>query len=347
MKKILVVRFRQIGDAILTSVICNTLKKSFPEARIDYLVYDFVAPLFLNHPYIDRVISLDKSTRDNPFRYLKKVWEITREDYDIVIDVMSTPKSEIFSWFSPKAKFRIGRVGKKKKLLRGRSYTHGITEPENVKDKCDKFQKLLKPLEDAGYNLSYDNNIIIGITSEEKETLKKRMEEAGIDFRKKVFACAINSRRPEKIYPVENMKKLIKQMLEKYSDLQIIFFYSPDEKEFALKIHSELDNHERIFSNIETKSIRELGMLLSNCDFFFGNEGGPRHLAQGVGIPSFAIFSPGSSKKDWLPWNNPTNLGIEPRDVGGDSYEDITPEMVMENIQTMIEKFVKKDEEIL
>lgn len=339
MKKILVVRFRQIGDAILTSVICNTLKKSFPEARIDYVVYDFVAPLFENHPYIDRVISLDKSTRDNPFKYIKKVWEITREDYDIIIDVMSTPKSELFSWFSPKAKFRIGRVGKKKPI-RGRSYTHGIKEPKDAKDKCDKFQKLLKPIEEAGYSLTYDSNIIIGITPEEKLNLRKRMEEAGIDFGKKVFACAINSRVAGKIYPIENMKKLITMVLEKYSDAQIIFYYSPDEKAFALKTHEELDSHERIFSNITTKSIRELAMLLSNCDFFFGNEGGPRHLAQGVGIPSLAIFSPGASKDNWLPANNLMNQGIEPRDVGGSSYEDIVPEMVMEQIEKMLEKFV-------
>lgn len=26
-------------------------------------------------------------------------------------------------------------------------------------------------------------------------------------------------------------------------------------------------------------------MLLKNCDMFFGNEGGPRHLAQAVGTP--------------------------------------------------------------
>ncbi len=46
-------------------------------------------------------------------------------------------------------------------------------------------------------------------------------------------------------------------------------------------------------------SIRELAMVISNCDFFFGNEGGPRHLAQSLDIPSFAIFSPSASKKEW------------------------------------------------
>ncbi|MCF2672748.1 glycosyltransferase family 9 protein, partial [Fusobacterium varium] len=41
--KILIIRFKQIGDAVLSSVICNTLKKSFPEAEIDYVVYEHIA----------------------------------------------------------------------------------------------------------------------------------------------------------------------------------------------------------------------------------------------------------------------------------------------------------------
>ena len=99
--KILVVRFKQIGDAILASVICDTLKKTFPDAVIDYVLYDFVTPIFENHHSINRVISIDKGIRNNFFKYIKFVWNVTRkEKYDIVIDIMATPKSELFTLFS-------------------------------------------------------------------------------------------------------------------------------------------------------------------------------------------------------------------------------------------------------
>lgn len=58
--KILIVRFKQIGDSILSSVICNTLKKSFPKSGIDYVVYEHIVPLFENHPYIDNIIPITK-----------------------------------------------------------------------------------------------------------------------------------------------------------------------------------------------------------------------------------------------------------------------------------------------
>ena len=104
--KILVVRFKQIGDAILASVICKSLKETYPDAEIDYVLYDYVAPLFEHQQYLNKVISLSKEERKNPFKYLKKVWDVTRSDYDIVMDIMSTPKSEVFTFFSRKAKYK-------------------------------------------------------------------------------------------------------------------------------------------------------------------------------------------------------------------------------------------------
>ncbi|MCF2626050.1 glycosyltransferase family 9 protein [Fusobacterium perfoetens] len=343
--KILIVRFKQIGDSILASPMCNTLKKSFPDAEVDYVVYEHVAPIFENHKYIDNVISISKAEQKNPFKYLAKVWKVTRKKYDIVIDIMSTPKSEVFTLFSPGAEYRIGR----KKKHRGYTYTHKIEEPRDTKDKVDKFLKMLKPLEEK-YDIKYDSNYIITITPEEKEYMKNKMEKAGVDFSKPVVACAINSRVPAKVYPVDNMTKVIKKLLNDL-DIQIIFYYSPDEKAFAKNVHENmLENGKRIFSNIETSSIRELGMLLSNCDMFFGNEGGPRHLAQSLDVPSFAIFSPSSSKKEWLSNANDRHQGVEPYDLKENTegmtrdevYRLITPEYVVSKVEEMFSKYVNK-----
>lgn len=344
--KILVVRFKQIGDSILASPICNTLKKTFPDAEVDYVLYEHVSPIFENHKYIDNVISITKEEQKNPFKYIAKVWKVTRKKYDIVIDIMSTPKSEMFTLFSLGAKYRIGR----KKKYRGYSYTHKIEEPRNAKDKVDKFLKMLKPLEEDYHTLMYDSNYIITITDEEKKYMREKMIKAGIDFSKPIIACAINSRVPAKVYPIDDMVKAIKILLNDL-DIQIIFYYSPNEKEFAKNVHENmLANDKRIFSNIDTSSIRELGMLLANCDMFFGNEGGPRHLAQSLDVPSFAIFSPNSSKKEWLSNANDRHQGVEPQDIKKDFegmtrdeiYRLITPEYISSKVEEMFKKYVIK-----
>lgn len=342
--KILVIRFKQIGDAILASPICNSLKESFPNAEIDYVLYEHVAPLFKNHKYIDNIITITKEEQKNPFKYLFKVWKVTRKKYDIVIDIMSTPKSEFFTLFSLSSKYRIGR----KKKWRGFTYNYKIIEPKNAKDKVDKFLKMLEPLK-KDYTLVYNSYYTVTITSEEKLYLKNKMLKAGIDFSKPVIACAINSRVPSKVYPIDYMTEVIKTILNKL-DIQIIFYYSPNEKEFAKNVHENLlDNDKRIFSNIETKSIRELAMLLANCNMFFGNEGGPRHLAQALDVPSFAIFSPNSLKKEWLSNANDRHQGVEPNDISTNHegmtreeiYRLIKPDYVVKKVEEIFYKYVQ------
>ena len=335
--KILVVRFKQIGDAVLASPICSSLKKTYPDSEIDYVVYEHISPLFENHPSIDNVISITKDEQKNPFKYLSKVWKVTRKKYDIVIDIMSTPKSEVFTLFSPGAKYRIGR----RKPKRGYTYTHKIDEPMNAKDKVDKFLKMLKPLEDDGIDVKYDADYSIHITDEEKKKLRNRMEKAGVNFNRPVFAFAINSRRPHKIWKREYMIEVINHCVDKYN-AQVIFYYSPAEKAYAKETHEMMKWNENIFSNIETKSIRELAMLLANCDMFIGNEGGPRHIAQGLDIPSLAIFSPSAEKKEWLSNANDKHQGIEIHDVGAKEYFGIKPSHVIEKLDDMIDRYVEK-----
>ncbi|MFK4785493.1 glycosyltransferase family 9 protein [Fusobacterium sp. MFO224] len=341
--KILVIRFKQIGDSILASAICNSLKETFPDSEIDYVLYEHVAPLFKNHKYINNVITITKEEQKNPFKYLLKVFKVTRKKYDIVIDIMSTPKSEFFTLFSLGAKYRIGRA----KKYRGYTYTDKIKEPKNSIDKIDKFLALLKPLEKE-FNVKYTSSYSINVTDEEKSYMKNKMIASGINFSKPIFACAINSRVPRKVYPIDNMMKVIKTLLDNL-DIQIIFYYSPNEREFAKETHKKLDNNKNIFSNVETSSIRELAMLLANCDLFFGNEGGPRHLAQALDIPSFAIFSPESEKKEWLANKNERHLGVEPQEFNisegmtrDEIYRLITPDYIVSEVTKLYNTFVKK-----
>lgn len=55
--KILVIRFKQIGYAVLSSVICNTLKKTFPDFEIDYVLYEHICPLFQSYKSIKALIT--------------------------------------------------------------------------------------------------------------------------------------------------------------------------------------------------------------------------------------------------------------------------------------------------
>lgn len=341
--KILVVRFKQIGDAVLASPLCTSLKKTFPDSQIDYVLYEHIAPLFENHEGIDNVIKITKAEQKNIFKYISKVWKVTRNKYDIVIDIMSTPKSEVFTLFSPKSKYRIGRF----KKYRGFTYTDKIHEPKVSKNKIDKFLQMLKPLEKE-YEVKYDENLNINIDENEKKYMRQKMESCGVDFSKTIIAFAINSRVPQKVFNIDKMLKVIEKLIKDLENIQIIFYYSPEEKEFALNAYKKLGQPSNIFVNIETKNIRELAMLFKNCQMFMGNEGGPRHIAHAVGTPTFVVCRPNLDIKEWLIAGE-IHEHFGPLDIEKEAYslppkeqeELMKVDMIVERIKKFYEKYKK------
>jgi len=155
--KILVIRFTAIGDVVLSSVLCNSLKKTFPKAQVDYLVHEASASLFNHHPYIDNVISLTEGERKNPFKYWRKIRQITSQGYDLVVDAQSTNKSDFISLFARKRAICIGYAKKR----RGFFYTNKVNAKAGNVNKVAERLRLLEPLIAMGFEVKRDEKFII------------------------------------------------------------------------------------------------------------------------------------------------------------------------------------------
>ena len=310
-KKILVIRFRRVGDAVLGTALCTSLRKTFPSAEIHYLLNSHIAPLYLGHPDVDQVISFDTADDRNFFRYVRRVWSIVRANkYDVIIDMRGTVRTLLFSLFSLRTPFRIST----KKTYSFLAFNYPV---DNRGDKSSNMLhhnlEFLKPLEKIT-SVRYCEDFRLYVSAEEKESYRKYMERAGIDFSRPVILAVVSARLSHKIWDKEKMKIILQCIIDKYNGVQIIFNFVAAEKAFATAIHEEMNKHPQIFTNIEANSLRDLCALSANCDFFFGNEGGARHLAQALDIPSFAIFPPKISKARWLPHQGERFAGISPDD---------------------------------
>lgn len=352
LEKAMVVSFSGIGDALLSEVLCENLKNMFPNIQIDFVVKDNSFPIFLNNKNIDNVIPYYNEDRKKFMKYIKKTWRITRKKYDIILDVESTPRSELFSLFGLGAKYKIGwyKISKHKflwmKVKRGFFYNNKIirNNNENVIENLTKFlDPLIKEVKIEKYNKVL--NFKISITDEEKLEMKKKMQNEGIDFSKPIIVCGVNAVGESKRWKKENMSAVLKYILDNYN-YQLLFFYTENEKEYTVNMAKELNN-ERVFFGIKTKDVRDLAKLIVNSDYYFGNEGGARHIAQALEVPSFAIFSPNSYKKDWLVNNKDLRYdGIEAKDIMKENienaseqekYNSITPQKVIEKLKTKLD----------
>ena len=108
-KKILIIRFRQVGDSVLTLPLCSSLKRTFPEAEIHLVLNEGLSSLYFNHPDVDKVITFSRMQNKSFLLYLQTVWSITHiNNYDVIIDMRSTIRTLIFSLCSLKTPYRIG-----------------------------------------------------------------------------------------------------------------------------------------------------------------------------------------------------------------------------------------------
>ena len=344
--KIIVLRFRRVGDAVLSSALCSSLRKTFPNARVDYVLNSEIAPLFENHPGIDRIIYFEKEEMKDWKTYLKKVRKIMHsEKYDIIADTRATVKTLWFSLFSLSSPYRIG----KKKAYNFFILNYRCnTQIEDDEVGCTL--RLLSPLE-KDFKVQYDRDFKVYVTPEEKESFRRLMQGKGIDFSKPVMVCAVTARLTYKVWNPEYMKQLLQLIIENY-DIQLIFNYGGKEEESAaIRLKQEMNSPSCIFTNIKAGNLRELAALIVNSDFFFGNEGGPRHISQALDIPSFAIYPPGVGKEKWLPNASDRFQGIEPKDVSEkakdeklsyqEKFEFINVDEVWNRLKPMLNTWLK------
>lgn len=335
-KKVLVIRFRQMGDAVLATPLLNALRRQYPEAQIDFVLNERIAPLFEGHPAISRIITFTDEERHHVLTYVRKVWHIVRATrYDVIIDMRSTVNTMLFALFSPATPYRIGIRKPYTRLVFNHRF-EGCREDESM---INHNLQLLSPL---GIHNS-KQAITLSITEQEKAAFHSYMKQRGIDFTRPVMLAGVTAKLASKTWAEDRMTEVLSRFMAAYPQVQIIFNFAPgQEAENARRIYHALGQHPNIFINIEAKNMRQLAAMAASCTFYFGNEGGGRHIVQAMGRPSLVVCSPMASKRTWLPENDEVlTRGIAATDIAPNAsqlsheeqYSLITVNRVWEALQ--------------
>ena len=293
---------------MLTSVLCNSLKKSFPDSTVDYLMHEAAASLFDDHPFIDNVIGLSTKQHKNPLRYLATLVTLGRTSYDLIIDAQSTNKSELVCLFcATKKAICIGRY----KPKRGRFYSHTENAAPDLGHKIIERLSLLKPLAELACNIQYDSTMTITVPEQIKLKFQHELKNQGASFNQPLFVFAVTAKLAHKKWSQQQLQEVALHCLVKYKAQLVLFYGCNAEREDVHQFHNKMELNPNIISSIKTNNVMELAALIANCDLFVGNEGGPRHIAQSLGVASVAVFSPSAKKSEWLPSDSRAHQGLE------------------------------------
>ncbi|MGA9639716.1 glycosyltransferase family 9 protein [Flavobacterium sp.] len=333
--KILVIQKKRIGDVLTSTIILEALKEKYPESELHYLIYPNSLAVVANNPFIDKLILLDEVTKKSKLKFLRFIFKIRKEKYDIVVDAYGKPNSILIGWLSG-AKTRITYSKKYSEIF----YTHSMVRNKlsfsNATLAIEHRMLLLQPL---GIDFkAYKPKIIL--TQDEKEVAKTYLTQNNINFEKPIIMISAVGSRDFKTYPLKYMAKVL-EYTTKNNNAQLLFNYMPDQKSIADELYSlcNIETQNAIFMNIYQNDIRKFLGITSLCNALIGNEGGATNMAKALNIPTFTIFAPGIPKHGWNMFENETtNISVHLHDFLPleNSYEKFEPSLFKEQLKTFL-----------
>ncbi len=319
-KKILIIRPRAIGDVILTTPFIRAIKKSIPDAKIDYLLEPFVAPVLYDNPYINKILVFNRQLPKKELPAVKKMREnelqnirnsvlvfnnntdmffyFNKQKYDIVFDLWGNLRTILICLFSG-AKYRVGFVYKLRKFFYNIPVVADIVPKYNVYYYLD----LLKPL-DIKNN---DAQTEIYYSKQDEQHISDFMSLLGKENSKIIGINPMGSWITKR-WPEYKFIELIREILTEIPDAKIVLIWGPGEYESVSKIKDSFPDEKRIFIAPET-NINQLAALIKKLDVLVTNDGAPKHIAVAVGTKTLTIYGP-TNYKSWGPADDSRHLYI-------------------------------------
>jgi len=290
--KILVIQQKRVGDVVVSSALCNNLRKHLPDAEIHYQIFSFTKDVAFGNPNIDELILFEDSDRE-PVNLLRFALRIRRSAYDVVIDAYSKMESRLITMLSG-ANERIS--------FRSHFGIYNVVVPVQVypPDSCgmalaDRLN-LLKPI--LGEDVYLDPQHRMFLSQDEIEQGRRLLEAQGVDPQEPIAVFGIFGSLVEKSYPEDYMQSLLAWFQDQY-DMQIMLNYFPEQSADARRFYESMKNKTSVFPEFGNHSLRDLARMLSFATLYIGNDSGHPHIAKSMSVPTFTLFAPFVSRYSW------------------------------------------------
>jgi heptosyltransferase-2 len=294
--KILVIQQKMIGDVLISSIICNNLRKAFPNAQIDYLVYESTLAVLQNNTSIDNIILFQEKHRKSKRELLNLSLTIRAAKYDLIIDAYS----KLESWFIVLLSGAKRKISYKKK---GRTFLYTDSVPFEEFPKTNlglAIERRLSLLEPLDLKIELDPLPKLFVTGKENQNALSLLEQHHIKKDRKTVMVSLLGSDNLKTYPLKYMAKVIDYIADNH-DVNILFNYFPKQKKDAEIVFNscKTSTQEKIYFDLLASDLRGFIALMNQCDLIIGNDGGAINIAKALGKKSFIIFSPWIEKKVW------------------------------------------------
>ena len=298
-RKILVVKFRNIGDVLLSTPLLENLRLCHPEAELHVAVNKMCEDMLSLNPHVDRIFAYDRQSVRSASAFLRIGMEtryfrnIVGHRYDLVVNLTEGDRG---AWLcllcvAPR---RLGFFPRSFLLERLPAFTQGFQKTPHV----HTVERDLSFLRLLGHEPK-SRRVRIFWSDRTEEKVRRLLKKSGaVDFvhvhpvARWLFKCWDSKRFAQIVDWLENEMKL-----------RVVVTASPDPL--------EIDRVEEIvsacrFTPLDLSGmldLKEVACLSSHARFFLGVDTAPMHMAAAVNTPVVALFGH-SDPVVWGPWDN-------------------------------------------
>jgi predicted lipopolysaccharide heptosyltransferase III len=288
-KRVLIIRLRSIGDTVLATPSLAALKRFLPDAEIDILVEDWVAPVLTEHPSIHRIVSLERTSLTARARVAH---EIRNRRYDVVYNFHGGTTAT-FLTRATGAPHRVGYASYQYSHL----HNHQAPSPLLLwgQQKTHSVEQQLALLGWTGVPVTDRPPTQLGITVEARARVNQVLAAAGLTEKKFALmhpAAAFATKQ----WAASNFGNVVDFLASR--DIATVAIAGPNQG----NILNELITNANARVVALDLSLPEVTALASLSHLFVGNDSGIAHIAAAVRTPSVVIFG-SSNIAHWRPWN--------------------------------------------
>jgi heptosyltransferase-2 len=289
--RILIIRPDRIGDVILSTPIPREIKKNYPESYIAVLVRDYTKDVYLNNPYVDKIITLNEIKNKLVLKEIK-----TLRDFNFSHALMLLP-AERLNWilFLSGIKYRIG-VGYK--FFQFVTNTKSIYRNKYIplRHEADYCLDMVRKLDISSYSFIPE----IFLNGEEIE-LRNKIRESFAPNGELLVGINSSSGNSAPNMKASEYKKLIEKLLP-FKNVKVFVTDS--------ELSHELKNIDGVTYPNLNKSLRESIINFSALDLLISASTGPMHIAAALKLKTISLFCPTTacSPELWGPLGNNSTI---------------------------------------
>jgi heptosyltransferase-2 len=265
--KILIIRLSSLGDVLLTTPLVRSLKSSYPNIKIDFIVRTEFDSTLKYNPNINNLIKLERNYNKEQVRS-----QIIKDNYDLIIDLQNNIRSRYLTRGSSLKTVRYKKPYLNRILL--------------VKLKINRFKEIIPiPVRYANSlpNFELDQKgLELFIPEEEKSEISDD----------NFIGLCPGSRHLTKMWPKEYFIELGNQLIQ--SNYKVALFGGKDDMAICNDISTKVDGALDLSNN---NDLIKLAVNMRACRAIVCNDSGLMHTALALNIPVVSIF--GSTVKEF------------------------------------------------